>query len=250
VCEHLFVVGAQRSGTTYLYSILDEHPEIYMAKPIRPEPKFFINKTSETLSYETYREKYFSNTGLVKWLGEKSTSYIESAQAAKAIHKMFPEAKIIIMLRNPVDRAISNYKFSKQNGLETLPIDKAMVNESQRQTWHNLTKASVSPFAYKQRGIYVRYIDLWAQLFGRENLILLISENFVSNRYKIQALYHELKIDDTFIPKGLHDRVNATDRYQISSDLRKQLDAFFSPWNKVLAKKYGLDLSVWGREDD
>jgi len=42
--EHFFVVGAQRSGTTYLYNVLDEHPQIFMAKPVRPEPKFFFPK--------------------------------------------------------------------------------------------------------------------------------------------------------------------------------------------------------------
>tara|TARA_R110000823_G_scaffold28045_55_gene81606 strand:+ start:3703 stop:4395 length:693 start_codon:yes stop_codon:yes gene_type:complete len=230
--------------------MLDEHPDIYMAKPISPEPKYFLVSDVGKISYEIYKEKYFSDAGSVSWCGEKSTSYIESPHAAKAIYKMFPEAKIIIMLRNPVDRAISNYKFSKKNGFETLPIDEAMAYESKRQDWKKLANVSVSPFAYKQRGIYVRYIDLWVELFGSENLMLLVSENLIGKRDKIQKIYERLQVDDSFLPKGVVERVNATDKNSISLGLRKKLEVFFSPWNKELERKYGLDLSVWGKPND
>lgn len=243
--KHLFIVGAQRSATTYLYKILDQHPDIYMAKPMRPEPKFFMSNTPEKLTYEMYKEKYFSASGAVNWLGEKSTSYIESQGAAIAIKQMLPDAKIIIMLRNPVDRAISNYKFSKLNGLEKLSIEEAISSESQREGSINPEKVSVSPFAYKQRGIYVKYIDLWVELFGRENLILLVSENIVGQRDSVQALYQNLQVDDAFLPEGLNDKVNTTDSDTTSPALRRQLQEFFSPWNKELASKYGLDLSRW-----
>lgn len=76
--KHLFIVGAQRSGSTYLYELLDSHPEVSMAHPVRPEPKFFLNAQRVSLGIAHYIDAHFADRkvgGL--YLGEKSTSYIE-----------------------------------------------------------------------------------------------------------------------------------------------------------------------------
>jgi hypothetical protein len=110
--EHLFIIGAQRCGTTYLYKVLDSHPEIYMAKPLRPEPKFFINDLEYSNGKLYYENKYFSSIDdSIKVLGEKGTSYIEHPDVSDRIKSFYPNAKIIVLLRNPVERAISNYFF-------------------------------------------------------------------------------------------------------------------------------------------
>jgi hypothetical protein len=81
--EHFFIIGAQRTGTTYLYHLLAEHPEIEMAQPLKPEPKYFLIDSLFAQGLETYQTRYFSGKSGVWLRGEKSTSYIESEKAAE-----------------------------------------------------------------------------------------------------------------------------------------------------------------------
>ena len=71
------IIGAQRSGSTYLYQVLDEHPEITMARPLRPEPKFFLDVAAWKKGREHYLARHFSDASPSAILGEKSTSYYE-----------------------------------------------------------------------------------------------------------------------------------------------------------------------------
>ena len=155
---NLFIVGAAKAGTTSIYKYLSEHPDIYMS-PIK-EPNFF----GSDISWEDFRhdykintqldfDKYFSKKKLIhkhiafiedinlymklfrngedfKILGEASTSYLYSKLAAKEIYKFNPTAKIIIILRDPLERTISHYlmdysskKYKTKNILEDLKKD-------------------------------------------------------------------------------------------------------------------------------
>ena len=117
--EHFFIVGAQRSGTTYLYEMLKQHPKINMAQPVKPEPKYFMEHNQDNLNYHNYIDSFFSSRMQGQILGEKSTSYYEYESSARLISSTVPKAKIIFLLRNPIYRALSNYYFSVENGLET-----------------------------------------------------------------------------------------------------------------------------------
>lgn len=249
MAKHLIIVGAQRSGTTYLYKVLDEHPAVYMAKPVKPEPKYFMNPASENADYETYFNKYFLEAGDAKWLGEKSTSYIECEEAALAIKRTLPEAMILVMLRDPVERALSHYSFTRDHGLEPYDIEKAIQEEPLRMnTWH-AAGTSVTPYAYTERGKYVQYLERWERLFGKDGLILLVAEQFIGNQAAISALYKRLGIDSSFIPQSLTKRVNAGSsgraQCKLSDQTRAALQEMFRPWNQELERRYGLDVSCW-----
>ena len=109
--KKLFIVGAQRSGSTLLYKILSSHSQICMAKPYFPEPKYFLKNYKVN---KNYFKKFFKHYKNENYIGEKSTSYLEYIFVAKRINKNFPDAKIFIILRNPADRAISNFFFQKK----------------------------------------------------------------------------------------------------------------------------------------
>ena len=83
--EHFFIVGAQRSGTTFLYNMLDKCDTICMAKPVFPEPKYLLNRKYNCLNYKSYLDTHFKHQKNEKILGEKGTSYIE-----------YPETSILI----------------------------------------------------------------------------------------------------------------------------------------------------------
>lgn len=250
MAKHLFIIGAQRCGTTYLYKILDSHPEVCMAKPVKPEPKYFMNPGTAGKGYETYLRTYFSNAGKAAWLGEKSTSYIECDEAAIAIKRIIPDATLLVILRNPVERAISHYAFSCEHRLESYDIERAIRDEPFRKdNWRVEAKTSVNPFAYTERGKYAQYLERWEGLFGKDRLILLVAEQFIGNQSAVAALYRRLGIDSQHVPESLAERVNAgsveSARNALSDDLRSFLREMFRPWNHKLEKRYGLDLSCW-----
>jgi hypothetical protein len=250
VAKHLFIIGAQRSGTTYLYKLLDAHPAIYMAKPIKPEPKYFMGSANVLATYEDYLQKYFVEKGDELWLGEKSTSYIESKEAAQAIKRFIPDATILVMLRDPVERAISHFCFTRDHNLEPYDIERAIREEPLRTgNWQQSVKTSVTPYAYTERGKYIQYLEYWEGLFGKESLILLVAEQFIGNQDAVSMLYRRLGIDSAIVPNSLTERVNAgsADRAKctITDNFRSSLRKMFLPWNRKLAKHYGLELSCW-----
>ena len=124
--RHLLVIGAQRCGTTYLHTMLDAHPQITMARPATPEPKIFISDEATRRGAQWYRETYFAHAGDELLLGEKSTSYLEDPDAPARAAGMLGEVHVLAILRDPVQRAISNWRFSTENGLETRSLETAL----------------------------------------------------------------------------------------------------------------------------
>ena len=243
--EHFFVVGAQRSGTTYLYELLDAHPEIEMARPVRPEPKFFLHEATRDLGAADYEAACFDPGSTARVRGEKSTSYIESEAAAERIRAVFPDARIVFLLREPAARAVSNYRFSVANGLETLSMWDAFAREEDRVGRYDARAVSVSPFAYQQRGHYVDYVDVYARIFPREALHLMLHEDLVRGPDAIAALYAFLGVDSSFRPEVLGQVVNATEGEALPAAAVESLRAVFAESNARLAERYGLDLSAW-----
>jgi hypothetical protein len=167
--DHFFIAGAQRSATTYLYHLLAEHPEIEMAQPVRPEPKFFLVDELFEHGLAYYRERFFPGKPGARLRGEKSTSYMESEIAAQRIARCFPESHILFLLRDPIERAISNYWFSVNNGLESLPLEEAFRREEERWQQYDRSRVSVSPYAYLRRGRYIDFIEVYERYFSLLN---------------------------------------------------------------------------------
>lgn len=210
--KHLFIVGAQRSGSTYLYQLLDDHPQVSMAHPVRPEPKFFLNEQWIAKGPDYYDKTCFADRkASALYLGEKSTSYIESQEAATRIRHFFPDARILVILRDPVIRAYSNYRFSVANGLETMSFEAALAAESERlKTGH--FSSSVPPFTYRQRGHYMDYLEKYLAVFNASQIKVLIFEELINNLDQVQALYRWLGIDPTHAPSSLDKVVNPAPR--------------------------------------
>ena len=245
--EHLFVVGAQRAGTTYLYHLLAEHPEIEMASPVRPEPKFFLLDASFRRGLSYYESTFFG-TKADAWLrGEKSTSYMESEKAARRIAECFPSARVLFILRDPIERAISNYWFSVSNGLETMPMSDAFLHENERVLMHAQARVSVSPYAYLRRGLYVDYISMYERLFPPSNMKILLHEEFVGSITLAQELYAFLGVAPGFIPSAFHQVFNKGEKGDstLAPDLEDYLMQYFAESNERLATRYDMNLAEW-----
>lgn len=245
----LFIVGAQRSGTTYLYDMLDSHPEILMAKPKKPEPKFFLCDKEYEKGKKYYEQRYFAErTSKHGYIGEKSTSYIESGRAATRIKSFYPNTRILMILRNPVERAYSNYKFTVDNGLEHLTFEAALSSENER-VLNADYDTSVSPYAYQHRGNYIEYIRKYSKVFDRSNILIIIHEEFISNKLEISRLYSWLGVDESHLPVAYNNIVNNSKESSIEKnkvELSKSgLYISYADSNKQLEDYLGRKIDVW-----
>lgn len=206
--RHLFIVGAQRCGSTYLYKLLDGHPQIYMAKPVRPEPKYFLSEENIDKGEEYYISSYFPDPSIYTvYFGEKSTSYIEYPEAIARIANWYSDARILVILRDPVIRAWSNYRFSLANKLETLSFEEALRLEDRRLSEKSYI-TSVNPFAYRRRGYFIDYIERLAEFFPLTQIEILILEEIVCDANVIHTLFQSLEIDPMPLKPGYQKPVN------------------------------------------
>lgn len=242
--RHMFIIGAQRSGTTLLAQGLDLHPGIDFAKPIRPEPKYLLQPDAE-ISAEDYEARYFKGLPDDVLRAEKSTSYIEYPEVARRISRLFPGARCIALLRDPVERAVSNYWFSVQNGFEKRPPEEALSPTRELDT--KVPGVSASPFAYLKRGRYLEFLDSYADIIGAANLLVLQTERLVQEADTWGAVQRFLKLDQDEPPTA-SERANAVPRESpVPESTLAELVTYYAPHNVALARKYPVDLGLWRR---
>lgn len=222
---NFIVVGANKGGTTSLYHYLKQHPEIYLS-PIK-EPHFFSkdidvslfsksfanNKLQDIQSYvdsdmhveyhaafvrdwNQYR-KLFKNVNAQKAIGELSTSYLYSDVAASEIKKALGDIKIIIALRNPVQRAYSHYRMNLYTGNSNIFNFKQALLEDQEhkpKVWGNAN-------LYLELGLYYEQVKRYKELFSPENIKIIFTEDMRKNSAQvIRELYDFLGVDPSFVP--------------------------------------------------
>jgi hypothetical protein len=240
VIRHLLVIGAQRSGTTYLHSLLDSHPDITMARPSRPEPKVFCDAEASARGAHWYRETYFGHATSERLLGEKSTSYLEDAGAPRRAAAMLGEAHIVVMLRDPVERAVSNWRFSTQNGLETRPLETALRENLTQETPWDPETTSVSPFAYLERGRYMDYLGPWMATFP-DTMHVMLLEELAEERTVVERLWKDLEVDPGAGPEPPLEAVNrsAGDPPALSDQLLGTLKSYYETSNRGLSAHLG-----------
>jgi hypothetical protein len=239
------IIGAQRSGTTWLYQMLDGHPAITMAKPVRPEPKFFLDQERVLQGRCTYDHLYFPDIPAGQMRGEKGTSYIEHPEAAARILSFFPDAKAIAILRDPVRRAISNYWFSVKHGLETRTLREVFLDKLPEPRLSRPT--SVPPFDYLGRGEYCKHLRPWANTF-EQNFRIVIFEEISKEVARLQDLYEWIGVERGLTPVNYHEAVNRSDPHghaTIDTDVVAVLKEHFAPHILALENWIGKKISDW-----
>ncbi len=242
--DQAFIVGAQRCGTTSLATALERHPQVAMAQPRRPEPKWFLDPDAADGVDEYVRRYYAHVVPGTRLRCEKSTSYLESDLACRQIHAAFPSAKIVVVLRDPVDRALSHYRFSRGEGVEDLPVDQAFDLEAERRPYDDAVM-SVSPYRYLSRGRYVDDLRRWDETFGREALHVVILEELLASPDAFRELETFLGLDPG-PPFSARERHNASeDATALDAGTRARLAAWFADANAELAAWLGRPIDAW-----
>jgi Sulfotransferase domain len=241
--EHFLVIGAQRSGTTYLHELLSDHPEIAMAGPVPPEPKVFLTDEVVERGVEWYDRTWFPDSDGAELLGEKSTSYLESPDAVRRVAAVLGTPRIVVQLRDPIERAVSNWSFSRSHGMEERPVNEALAQNLEGPLAWDPDLTSVSPFAYLERGRYVDQLRPWLDAFG-DLVRVQFLEDLVERPDSIGDLYEWLGVDGGFRSESLGQPVNQGERLEDSLDegLVDRLRDYFHAGDGELAGLLGREL--------
>lgn len=185
---NLFIIGAMKSGTSSLHRYLGSHPEIFMSSP--KEPMFFSRDVTSSEEVDAYLE-LFETDRHVKYLGESSTSYTKVprfAGAAERIYAFNPDARLIYIMRDPVERTISQYWHMVRNHGERRPILRAI-----RQTPE-----------YTQISYYAMQIKQYLAVWKPENLYILTLEEMKRDlNGTLQEIFKWLGVDPSFLPADI-----------------------------------------------
>jgi hypothetical protein len=245
--ERLFIVGVQRCGTTYLYHLLNDHPEVVMATPVRPEPKVFLDD-SIAGDPRAYDERVFPQTPAEAVRGEKSTSYLDHEPALARMASTFPQAKVLVILRDPVERALSHYQFSLESGVERRDVTEAILDDIDGRQPDYDPRISVSPFEYVRRGRYVEQLRRLERHVDRAHTCVVILEELISNGSVMADIYRFLGVDSRYRPRRHESSRNASQSAtDLPVDIRNLLRTYFAPWITKLEHHLGRDLEEWQR---
>jgi hypothetical protein len=245
---NFIIGGAPRSGTTWLYWLLDRHPGVRMAKPVAPEPKFFLVDDLYAKGLEHYASTWFADIDRGLLAGEKSTDYLESPAAAGRIARDLPEVKLIFILREPVERAYSNYLWTRMNGLEHESFETALAMEEQRERELPARLRFARPFSYFSRGLYADLLRPYVAGFDGGQLLVVRFEDIVDRpEWLATRLHRFLGIDERPADSVDLGVINPSvkDETPLDPRLRQALRARYEEPNRRLAALLGPAFDMW-----
>ena len=190
---NLFVIGAPKAGTTTLVYWLRHHPKVFVSTP--KEPMYYCafrskfsgpDARSLNQQYVADRETYlglFAKGAEARYRAEGSTDYLGTPGTADRIHADNPNAKIVILLRDPVARAFSEHSHLVRDNMETLSFRDALAAEEERTQarWNTL-------FRHVGRGFYHDAVRSYLDRFGRENVLIALYDDLQANPVALRKL--------------------------------------------------------------
>jgi hypothetical protein len=244
-----FIIGgAPRSGTTWLYSLLDRHPDVAMAKPITPEPKFFLVDHLYAKGLAFYSDTWFASVDPSLVGGEKSTDYLESATAAHRIVRDLPDVKLVFILREPVDRAYSNYLWTKMNGIETEDFATALALEEERERTLPERWRFARPFSYFSRGLYADLLAPYMRHVPVDRRLILKFEDIIDAPEALATALHRFLgvAERPADARGL-GVINPSEKELPvpSNDVTRELAQRYAEPNRRLGALLGPDFVLW-----
>ena len=203
---NFFVVGSAKSGTTALWSYFQMHPDLYVTNDIRHKELGYFSDFYGIKELDDYLS-YFKQAEERQLIGEVCHSYISSPESAERIYKDVPNAKIIMILRNPVDRAYSLYNWMVMHGYEKAnSFEKALMLENVRAKDKEFKKTNVQGFyqnyMYFSSGKYSEQLKRFYAIFKYENIKVILYKDFKSNQESVMAdIFAFLEVKNFSIPE-------------------------------------------------
>ncbi len=250
VLPNFLIIGAQKAGTTSLYHHLICHPNIAPAR--FKELHFFDRHFSNGPEwYRAYFPRH-GHSGESFVTGESTPDYLSGWWVPDRIRSIIPEAKFIVLLRNPVDRAYSHFHHNVRKGVEFRSFENAIEDERKRMMASEIntvgpnSKNFFGPFAYIGRSLYGPQIAHWLKYFSMDQFLFLNSEDLFSKpSFQFSRILSFLNL----LPDPRLDNISECNKggyAPLKGETRRDLEAFFRPHNKRLSGLLGQDFTWVG----
>lgn len=248
---NFIVAGVQKGGTTSLYRYLAAHPNVLRSR--RKEVGYFGDQYYRGVAwyqqqFPTYGGRFRMALRARGWVqtGEATPYYLFHPLAAQRVKAYCPDAKIIVMLRDPVERAYSHYRHHVKLGEESLSFEDALAAEDERlagqeeaiirDDGHDETAFRL--YSYKARGYYAEQLKRWFECFDRESMLIMSSEWFFADP---GAAFRKTQ---EFLGLPLFDhpdykQFNPGKKESVSESTRAELEDWFRPHNQRLFELIG-----------
>jgi hypothetical protein len=225
------VIGAQKSGTSFFYNLLTKHPSVKPAAV--KEIHFFDRHFARGVGW--YRRCFSASKrvdGQRTVTGEATPSYLFDPQVPERMAQVVPEARLIALLRNPVDRAYSHYRMQVRRGTEARSFEEA-TQEEEKTLAEGRGKAVNKTTSYLARGLYAEQLERFSFFAARDRLLVVKSEDFFTRR--LGVLGHVLRFLELPILESKDVQPAGREPYEpIDPATRRRLEEFFAPHNERL----------------
>lgn len=239
-------IGAQKSGTTLLYKQLKKIDKIFLPK--KKELHFFDDIKNYNKGIESYLE-YFKDAKEYQVKGEITPAYIFFDTVPRRIKQLLgnKQIKFIVILRNPIDRAYSQYNMSfSMQGHEKLSFEQALIYENYRLVEY----ADCVNFSYLKRGFYSHQVLNYFKYFKREQFKFILYEEFVKDQSKyIFEILQFLGLDINIKNLHIENEVVFQNKYKkMKAETRKVLNQIYKEEIDILENILQIDLNIWKEE--
>ncbi len=238
-----FLIGTQKAGTTSLFSYLIQHPEI--ASPIIKELQFFNMNYQRGINYYHSFFPLKALSGKKVIAGEATPDYFDHPLAPERLYKYNPQAKLIVVLRDPVKRAFSHFNFVKSYNndiknasfFEALDKEKKILKTAFEHIRTQPVKSAIdiSNYGYIYKGEYINHLRRWFRFFSK-NQILIIDFNLLKTNPEqvLETICKFLEIDESFKFSTAQKQNQTTYYSKLTYDEQAVLIKHFTPYNKEL----------------
>jgi len=243
------IIGAQKSGTSSLYAYLAQHPQLLPS--YKKEVHFFdgglipnIDNFEKGQAWYRAHFPFRKNVSAHSRTFEASPLYIFNPLTPRRIFDLVPKIKLIAVLRNPTERAISHYFHEKRKGRESMPIKEALQEEEKRLEPVIDNKDYKNDIfidhSYKSRGLYKQQIERFLNYFPWEQILVLNSEEFFSEPDNtLTQVFEFVGVDTGFKVKDLKPCGVANNKSEVDPDVYRYLNNYFLPHNQALYELVG-----------
>lgn len=252
------VIGAQKSGTTTLFTILSEHPQVM--SPFNKEPHYFDNNFYKPLTtgyrFQFPLKAYMLLRGMRHRssviTGEATPFYLFHPLVPGRMKKVIPKARLLVILREPVERAYSHYQYAVKNGNETRSFADAISHEVEQveaekeklKKGQSFDNRLLQNNSYISRSHYHEQLERWFQYYSPEQLFILSSEYFFSRHQEaLEQIRAFLGLNlNAYPPRQELPVANPNAYHKMDTGIYHRLRTYFEPLNEELFQLIGKRL--------
>ena len=243
------VIGAQKSGTSSLRAYIGQHPQLLPS--YKREVHFFdggmvpgVDNFEKGPAWYRAQFPLRQSASALSRTFEATPLYIFNPLAPRRILDLVPNVKLIAVLRNPTERAISHYFHSRRGGREPLPIQEALEAEEKRLECvidaRDYTNAAFIHHSYKSRGLYKQQIERFLKYFPWRQILVVNSEEFFGKPQEtLGQVFEFVGVDTGFKARDLRPLNVADNRSEVDASIYGYLNSYLSPHNEALYELLG-----------